>query len=1018
MRGGTYRSTYGNSGAAHLYLNSMAGTSSNHIVIQAYNGEVPIFNLDNITTNQSSCFALFMSGSTYLDLKGLVITGLAQPSSATNVAGFYTTGNSSHITIENCVCHDMGGYGFSCNNSTYVTYKNCDAYLCADPNSSNGAWENANGFGVTGGVNQNTSDNITFDGCRSWHNADDGFDFYGVDAYITVKNCWSFWNAYSASFVHEGNGQGFKLGPCFTTTYNNTVRRVITNCISAGNYYHGFDQNWGSSWGTCRMNFYNNLAYANQQMGWEFSYLSGITNIFRNNAALTNGAGTANVASSTHDHNSWDDGVTITSGDFSSLDITQLAGARKADGSLPDVTFGHLVIGSDLIDAGVDVGLPFNGIAPDMGAFEYSLGGGGGNIILTVTGQTLTSTYTTAHTSPTTFTFTNNSLATSNTSGYMLNAGDEGYDASLNEKLDASVVTGNKVTWTGDATSSSTHGLFLGYNINDNVWYNYIDNAPYGVVLKSGNAGTSLNDVSGVVAYNIFHSCNIDVIARGYGGAKIYNNTFYSPYQPYPNGQIGGMIYLDENETAGNAPSPNCKIKNNIFYTTYNEIVIYITNKAGTNASLPGFESDYNIYYSAAGNPYFVIGSTYYTFAQWQALGYDLHSVVINPTFVNTITLVPTARLNYGTNLGTTYQTGLSTTATWTVNVAPSTTVQNGTWQVGASVFAVVTPYIPVVTTTAISSITTTTATGGGNVTSDGGALVTARGICWNTSVNPTTSNNKMTNGTGIGSFTSSMTGLTPNTTYHVRAYATNSVGTAYGSDVFFTTNSITIYVPTVTTTSASAITATTATSGGNITADGGGTITARGVCWSTTSNPTIASSHTSNGTGVGIFTSYITGLTIGTLYHIRAYATNSAGTAYGSDVQFTTIINPSITTIVANNITNNGASFGGTVVSNGGDNTATAGIVWSTSPGPTITSYTGIISPYSISNQTNPFTISISGLFNHLTTYYYRVYITNSISTSYGTEYSFKTLGYPDIIWVKINGAFIKLNGNFVTNN
>ena len=84
----------------------------------------------------------------------------------------------------------MGGYGFTANNSTYITYKNCDAHHCADPYSANVALENANGFGVTGGVAQNTSDNITFDGCRSWNNADDGFDFYGVDAYITVNNCW------------------------------------------------------------------------------------------------------------------------------------------------------------------------------------------------------------------------------------------------------------------------------------------------------------------------------------------------------------------------------------------------------------------------------------------------------------------------------------------------------------------------------------------------------------------------------------------------------------------------------------------------------------------------------------------------------------------------------------------------------------------------------------------------------------------------------------------------------------
>ena len=94
----------------------------------------------------------------------------------------------------------------------------------------------------------------------------------------------------------------------------------------------------------------------------------------------------------------------------------------------------------------------------------------------------------------------------------------------------------------------------------------------------------------------------------------------------------------------------------------------------------------------------------------------------------------------------------------------------------------------PTVATTAVSDIDKTTATGGGNVAADGGAEVTARGICWSTSHNPTVSGSHTTDGTGTGSFTSSMTGLAANTTYYVRAYATNSAGTAYGEEVSFTT--------------------------------------------------------------------------------------------------------------------------------------------------------------------------------------------------------------------------------------
>ena len=92
---------------------------------------------------------------------------------------------------------------------------------------------------------------------------------------------------------------------------------------------------------------------------------------------------------------------------------------------------------------------------------------------------------------------------------------------------------------------------------------------------------------------------------------------------------------------------------------------------------------------------------------------------------------------------------------------------------------------------------------------------------------------------------------------------------------------------PTVTTTAISAILSTTASSGGNVTADGGATVTARGVCWSTSSNPIASGSHTSDGSGTGVFTSSITGLTAGTTYYVRAYATNSAGTSYGSNLSF-----------------------------------------------------------------------------------------------------------------------------------
>ena len=192
-------------------------------------------------------------------------------------------------------------------------------------------------------------------------------------------------------------------------------------------------------------------------------------------------------------------------------------------------------------------------------------------------------------------------------------------------------------------------------------------------------------------------------------------------------------------------------------------------------------------------------------------------------------------------------------------------------------------------TTTTILAVTSTTASSGCIISNDGGGTITARGVVWSTSQNPTVAlTTKTVDGNGTGSFTSNLSGLNPGTTYYIRSYATNSAGTAYGNQLIFTT--ATILLATLTTTTISSISSTTASSGGNISNDGGGAITTRGVVWSTSQNPTIPlTTKTVDGTGTGIFTSNLTGLSPGTVYYVRAYATNSAGTAYGNQQTLTT---------------------------------------------------------------------------------------------------------------------------------
>lgn len=204
-------------------------------------------------------------------------------------------------------------------------------------------------------------------------------------------------------------------------------------------------------------------------------------------------------------------------------------------------------------------------------------------------------------------------------------------------------------------------------------------------------------------------------------------------------------------------------------------------------------------------------------------------------------------------------------------------------------------PSIPTgLTTSTIFSITQTTALGGGNITTDGGASITSRGICWsNTTSSPTILNSKTVDGSGIGTFTSSLIGLLPNTTYYVRAYATNSAGTAYGSYQIFRTSAGTLPSG-ISTTSISSITQSTAFGGGSVSNDGGATIISKGVCWSnTTSSPTTNNSSTNNGAGTGAFTSSLSGLLTNTTYYVRAYATNSIGTTYGTATSFSTLASP-----------------------------------------------------------------------------------------------------------------------------
>jgi hypothetical protein len=358
-----------------------------------------------------------------------------------------------------------------------------------------------------------------------------------------------------------------------------------------------------------------------------------------------------------------------------------------------------------------------------------------------------------------------------------------------------------------------------------------------------------------------------------------------------------------------------------------------------------------------------------------------------------------------GTGLGlfTSNLTGLSGNTTY--NIRAYATNNAGT-SYGDQMNFKTSPVLPTVTTSSIFNITQTTANCGGEVTNDGGAAIISRGVCWNTNENPDISNNKTNDGIGAGVYTSGIFGLVANTTYYVRAYAANSLGTSYGLQVSFKTSP---FLPTLTSAEISDITTTSAVGGGNISSDGGGSISQRGVCWSTIQNPTISDYKSNDGMGSGQFTSTLLGLSANTTYYVRAYGTNTSGTGYGAQVSFTTnpLGIPVVTTSLVSEITSNSAKGGGTVISDGGSTVTARGICWGTTKMPTIASRKTIDG-----TGTGDFISQMLELLEN-TNYFVRAYATNSIGTSYGNQLEIITTSTPiavttnDISKITTNSAF-----------
>lgn len=290
----------------------------------------------------------------------------------------------------------------------------------------------------------------------------------------------------------------------------------------------------------------------------------------------------------------------------------------------------------------------------------------------------------------------------------------------------------------------------------------------------------------------------------------------------------------------------------------------------------------------------------------------------------------------------------------------------------------------PRVNTIEVSGISTTSATISGDVTTEGSATVTNRGICFSVSQLPTLETNCIQSGSGVGWFSVIITDLTPGQVYYVRAYAISNVATVYGGQLSFTTGTA---LPSVTTTEISNVLTNRATVSGNVNNPGTSPVTSRGICASTTQNPTTSDRCVTAGSGTGPFTVIVTLLESGTRYYVRSFATSNVGTSYGNELSFVTgTTAPTVTTGTTSNITTSSVTISGNVTNSGTSSVSTRGICYSRSQNPTTAG-----SCVNAGSGTGAYSANITGL-NAGTLYYARAFATSSVGTSYGSQITFTT--------------------------
>jgi hypothetical protein len=381
IRGGTYSiTTPATTGAGINFTKS--GTATNPINFFAYQAEVPVFDFTNMVISTTGYTHGFVINASYLHFKGLEIRYVPMNTFSNN--GVAVTGGGYDI-FELLNMHHNSGNGIFIGSKTAGGHQilNCDAHDNYDATSSQGQGQNADGFGVH---YQTTGATTLIRGCRSWWNSDDGYDLINQEVPVTVENSWAFGNGYAMYGTFnpaDGNGNGFKMGSSQTG-----VRHLVQNNVAWKNKASGFYANHSTGGNT----WYNNTSFMN---GYQYNMLASpagdptttitltgsLVHIMRNNIGYPNK--NSNMTGVDTMFNTWDLGITPAAKDFASITDPSVSmtgvsvessgalGPRAADGSMPAVDFLKLAAGSQMIDKGTDVGLPFVGAAPDLGAYEY-----------------------------------------------------------------------------------------------------------------------------------------------------------------------------------------------------------------------------------------------------------------------------------------------------------------------------------------------------------------------------------------------------------------------------------------------------------------------------------------------------------------------------------------------------------------------------------------------------------------------------------------------------------------------